>query len=97
MADDLSGRRKGKSLSDRNTGVTAKGMKALEGAAGSGNYARTHDKVLEERLDLMIAASADRLGIGGSHFNAFNGGIVGMAEKVASSIRRSQISLEQMA
>ena len=80
MSDDLSGH-KGKALPGRISGVTEKGMKALEGAAGSGNYAGTHMKVLEEQLDLMTAASAERLGIGGSHAHAFNGGVFGLAEK----------------
>ena len=81
MADDLSRQLKGKAPSDRIFGAIEKGMKALEWAVGSGNYAGTRMKVLEEQLDLMTAASAERLGIGGRHDHAFNGGIVGIAEK----------------
>ena len=81
MADDLSRQLKGKAPSDRISGAIEKGMSDLEGAVGSGNYAGTHMKVLEERLDLMTAASAERLGIGGRHDYAFNGGVFGLAEK----------------
>ena len=102
MSDDLSGH-KGKALPGRISGVTEKGMKALEGAAGSGNYAGTHMKVLEEQLDLMTAASAAMPMPSMAEFSAWPKSRWLLRKNMkrmgsgASSIRRSQTSLDQMA